>query len=403
MACDTPGVPGPWRTTDMLMREPSIGAEARLVFLCAGPRSNDAEIARIAVGAVRWGLVTRMAVAARAVPVVARRVRDALGGRLPSAAGDMGRLAMVEEFELQRMDERLDETIAAFEAAGIRTVLLKGAALARSVYESIVDRPMLDLDVLVPAAETDAARVAAASSGWVWKHDVRYAPFFSTHHHLPPLRDARGTRALLELHTGLFPARHPFVLDAEAVASRGTAVRGARRGILIPSVEDHLVYLCGHWVWSHMMNGGAWRALRDVAALTERGGVDWALCESRARAARATTCVYWTLRLAHRLAGVDVPAAALRAMEPPTPGFVLDRLERYFTWQIAEGRACPSVRLGELIWSAALRPRWSGHGNARPWQNPEMSIWLTDGLTAPRSAARRLAESVGFARAFVRV
>ncbi len=398
-----PGAPGPWRTIDMPILDPSIGAEARLVFLCAGSCSNDAEIARIAASAVRWGLVTRLAVAVRAVPVVARRVRGALGGRLPEAAADMGRLAMVEEFELQRMDERLEESIAAFEAAGIRTVLLKGAALARSVYESIVERPMLDLDVLVPAAEIEAAREAALSSGWVWKHDRRYAPFFSTHHHLPPLRDGRGTRALLELHTGLFPAAHPFALDAEAVAARGIAARGDRRGILIPSPEDHLVYLSGHWVWSHMMNGGAWRALRDVAALTERGALDWDLCVTRARTARATTCVYWTLRLAHRLAGVKVPALALRELAPPTPSLVLERLERYFMWQIAEGRTCPSVRLGQLLWSAALRPRWSGHGRARPWKNPELSIWMTNGMGAPRSAARRLAESVGFARAFVRV
>ena len=159
------------------MRDFSMSAEARLVFLCAGPRNNDVEIARIATGPLRWELVTRLAVAARAVPVVARRVREALGGRLPASAADMGRLAMVEEFELRRMDERLDETIAAFEGAGIRTVLLKGAALARSVYESVADRPMLDLDVLVSADETEAARGAALSSGWVWKHDLRYAPF----------------------------------------------------------------------------------------------------------------------------------------------------------------------------------------------------------------------------------
>lgn len=387
----------------MATRDSSMGAEARLLFLCAGPRRNDAEIARMAAGPLRWGVITRLAVAARAVPVIARRVRETLGGRLPAGAADMGRLAMVEEFELLRMDERLGETIAAFEHAGIRTVLLKGAALARSVYGSIVDRPMLDLDVLVPANETAAARAAAQAAGWVWKHDRRYAPFFSTHHHLPPLRDGRGTRALLELHTGLFPAGHPFALDPDDVAARGVAARGSARRILIPSPEDHLVYLCGHWVWSHMMNGGAWRALRDVAALTERGALDWDLCAVRARRARATTCVYWTLRLAQRMAGVDVPAAGLNAMKPPTPDVVLERLERYFVWQIGEGRACPSVRLGELLWSAALRPRWSGHGDARPWKNPKISIWVTDGMAAPRSAARRLAESLGFARAFVRV
>ena len=385
----------------MLTPNYSPGPEARLMFLCAGPRTNDAEIARIASGPLRWELVTRLAVAARAVPVVARRVREALGGRLPAAAGDMGRLAMVEAFELQRMDERLEQTIAAFETAGVRTVLLKGSALARSVYDSVVDRPMLDLDLLVSPGDTEAARAAALSTGWVWKHDLRYARFFSTHHHLPPLRDGRGTRALLELHTGLFPAGHPFDLDAAAVMSRAVPTRENRRAILIPSTEDHLVYLCGHWVWSHMMNGGAWRALRDVAALTERAGVDWKLCATRARSANATTCVYWTLRLAHRLAGVQVPGSVLASMEPPTPGLLLDRLERYFTWQLAEGRTGPSVKLGRLLWAAALRPGWSRHGSARPWKIPELSIWVTNGAAPRRSTVSRLVESVGFARTFV--
>ena len=383
------------------MRSPSIADEARLLFLCAGPAANDEEIARLASGALQWGVVTRLALAARAVPVIARRVRQATGGTLSAGAAGLGRLAMVEEFELQRMEERLDETVAAFEDAGLHMVLLKGAALARSVFGCVADRPMLDLDVLVPAEQTDAARAAAASAGWVWKHDRRYAPFFSTHHHLPPLHDSRGTRALLELHTGLFPAGHPFQLEAASVSERAIRTRGRTRDALIPSPEDHLVYLCAHWVWSHMMNGGAWRALRDVGALIDRGGLDWEQCVTLAREARATTCVYWTLRLAQRLAGVEPPGDVLRATQPPTSALVLNRLERYFVWQLAEGRTCPSVRLAEGLWSAALRPGWSGHGPARPWKNPELPIWVADHPASRPTTARRLVESLGFARVFV--
>ena len=390
-----------WRTTDMPTRPHSIGDEARLLFLCAGPRVNDAEIAALAGGGLQWSVVTHLALAARAVPVIARRVREAMGGTLPAAAANLGRLAMVEEFELQRMEERLDETVAAFEAAGVEMVLLKGAALARSVFASVADRPMLDLDVLVPADKTDAARAAAASAGWVWKHDRRYAPFFSTHHHLPPLHDSRGTRALLELHTGLFPAGHPFQLEATSVADRAVRTRGRNREALIPSTEDHLVYLCSHWVWSHMMNGGAWRAFRDVGALAERGGSTgngaW---RGPARPARQRAC---TGRCASRIA---LPASTFQprrcvpwSRRPQRS--VLHRLERYFVWQLAGGRACPSVRLAEMLWSAALRPRWSGHGPARPWKNPEVSIWVADARAPRPSATRRLVESLGFARVFV--
>jgi hypothetical protein len=378
---------------------PSMTREARLLFLCAGPARNDAEIGRLARLTLDWALVARLAMTARAVPVVARRIRRALGA-LPHDAAALGRLGMVEEFELQRMEERLDETIAAFEAASIPTVLLKGSALARSVFESVVDRPMLDLDVLVRPEHTEAARAAAATAGWVWKHDVRYAPFFSTHHHLPPLRDGRGTRALLELHTGLFPAGNPFQLEASSVFDRADEPRRRSQTVRIPSPEDHVVYLAAHWVWSHMMNGGAWRALRDIGALTERSPFDWDACVARAREARAASCVYWTLRLAKTMANIDVPQSALSSLQPPSPAVLLTRLERYFVWQVSGGRACPSVRLGALLWSTALRPGWSGHGRARPWKNPELSIWA-DGPRSRPSRTQRLVESLSVARTFV--
>ena len=38
-----------------------------------------------------------------------------------------------------------------------------------------------------------------------------------------------ATRALLELHTGLFPAGNPFALDADAVTQRAVGARGGAR------------------------------------------------------------------------------------------------------------------------------------------------------------------------------
>ena len=374
--------------------------EARLVFLCGGPRATDSEIAVLASRALDWGLVTQLATAARAVPVVASRIGAALGAGLPGPALHLSRLAMVEEFELQRMEERLEETVHAFGAAGVPAILLKGAALARTVFRSLADRPMLDLDVMVPVEHVSLAREVALAAGWLWRHDRRYAPFFATHHHLPPLVDGRGTRALLELHTGLFPHGHPFLLESDHIISRAKRVERGGTGYLVPSSEDHLVYLCGHWVWSHMMNGGAWRALRDVGALTARGGLDWELATTRAHSARATTCVYWTLRLAHVMTGAVVPATVLAALEPPTPEVLLNRLERYFIWQLAGGPPCPSVRLSQMLWAAALRPGWSAHGLSRPWKNPEMTIWTHEGA---RGARGRLAGSLGFAVELARI
>lgn len=380
----------------------ALRAEARLFFLTAAAHDVDAEIAAIARGPLDWRRLTWLAVRARATPVVVRRISRALGGHLPAEAMPLARLAMVDEFELARMEERLDQTVDAFHAAGVPAALLKGAALARTVFPSFLERPMLDLDLLVDTSDVERARTAAQTAGWLWRHDARYTPFFRTHHHLPTLIDGRGTRALLELHTGLFPHGNPFVVDARALMGRSiTAVRGQRvYRVLAP--DDHLVYLAAHWVWSHMMNGGAWRAFRDVSALVTSRSICWRDVVMRARDMRAVTCVYWTLRLTRALTGERIPADVLLQLRPPTSDAVLSRLEKYFMSQLAGELRSPSARLSEVLWEAALRPRWSGHGASRPWKNPELPIWASP--EEPEiTNGRRFSETFHFARAVARL
>jgi hypothetical protein len=390
-------------TTDVNPVAVPTRPEPRLLYLCAGVGENDQAIADLAKSRLDWAYVTRLAFEARALPVVLRRIEGALGGSVPPAARALRNLAVVEEFELRRMEERLDETLVALEAAGIEALLLKGAALARTVYRSVADRPMLDLDLLVPAERVDDARTTALANGWTWRRDAQLDRFYRTHHHLPPFDDARGTRALLELHTGLFPSGHPFGLTAEDMRARAIRVDDGRgRAVMVPAPEDHIVYLCAHWAWSHMMNGGGWRALRDVGALVDRGGIEWDTCVERAREARASTCVYWTLRLASGLSGVSAPESVLDSLRPPTPEPVLARLERHFQWQLGGDRVCPSVKMGATLWSMAFRPRWSAHGHARPWSNPETAAWLQGVHSPPRSAMQWLTQCVGFVAALVR-
>ena len=53
-------------------------------------------------------------------------------------------------------------------AAGIPTLALKGAALVESVYDSLGQRPMNDLDILVPAGQAAAAAELLLAEGYRW-------------------------------------------------------------------------------------------------------------------------------------------------------------------------------------------------------------------------------------------
>ncbi len=79
----------------------------------------------------------------------------------------------------------------------VEFIVLKGAGLFGSLYETFADRPMGDVDILVRDAD-EAARAARALDS------LGYLPGsgFQGHHHLAPLRSERRLLAV-EIHTNL--------------------------------------------------------------------------------------------------------------------------------------------------------------------------------------------------------
>jgi hypothetical protein len=65
-----------------------------------------------------------------------------------------------------RIDYATAEVLRAFKAAGVRSIVLKGAGLQRWLYAPADRRAYLDCDVLVPLAEFDAAGEVLAGLGF---------------------------------------------------------------------------------------------------------------------------------------------------------------------------------------------------------------------------------------------
>jgi hypothetical protein len=347
----------------------SLSPEAQLLLLTAGGEKNDPAIKALLARPLDWAKLSWLAEQERATPVLWRRVSAI--APLPEEAQALHRLSMVSEFRMSHLETRLLAALGTLEAAGTDVVLLKGAALALTVYGSFVARPMSDVDLLVRREDAIRARDALMAAGWT--ESTANAPaFYEGHHHLPPLVDGLGTKVTLELHTSLFFEGHPFALTSDDIRSRAERVTVHGRTILVPSVHDQLLHLCLHFAWSHMMATGAWRAFRDLDALLRTERVDWKEFTKLAKETRGASACYWTFRLARTLAGVQVPTWVERALAPPEPEFALRRLEQHFTYDLLPTEnISPSLWLTYTMWRAGLRPRWSGHGRVRPWDRAD--------------------------------
>ncbi len=348
---------------------PALSPEARLLVSTAVLRPNPAAVRHLAEAGIDWGRFCDLAAREGATPIVLPLVTG-LGahGPPPPEAQRLRRSARAWILHMLQLERLLDDVLDTLAVPGIDVVLLKGAALARATYRSFAERPMSDLDLLVPSDQATDAWARLVAGGWTPRIAGRTLGRYAAHHHLPPLGRPDAPSARIELHRDLLPPGHGFRLGTTTVRAHAQPVVVRGRRALVPQPVHRLLHVCLHFAWSHEMQWGAWRTLRDVTAIAARDDVDWGDLIALARETRGATCCFWALRLARGLAGAAIPDRVLAALRPPGPDAVLDLLERHYTSNLfpSEPR-CPSVRLANLLWTAGIRPGWSGHGAARPW------------------------------------
>lgn len=343
------------------------------MLLTAGGAGTTPELRALCDEPLNWERALTLANLEKASAVFARRLSAIPDLELAPAIRDrLRRQSMIAEFSQLYLEQRLKETIRLLREADLPIVLLKGAALAQTAYGSFAERPMGDVDLLLPDELAWTAQELLRANGWREEQVDVTSEFYADHHHLPPLEDAHGSGLAVEVHRRLFTRDHPFGLTAARVREQAQEISMDGVPVLVPTLPHQLMHVCLHFSWSHMMRGGTWRAFRDLEAIVATGRIDWDAFVDFARSARARTCCYWPLRLAALLAHVEVPADVLPALRPPGSPRLLDHLERHFICGLLPNPAtCPSVRLTRKLWEAAIRPGWSGHGKVRPWHFDE--------------------------------
>ena len=260
----------------------------------------------------------------------------------------------------------LHECCALLEAGGYAPIALKGSWLAYHAYPEPAQRPMRDIDLLVPLAGVLDAYALLLGAGYRigGPLELPLAEYVRLEKHLPILQAPRGT--WVELHHRLWEPDgrldHATPPQDEAQL-RARAVVGSD-GIRVLSPQDTLVHLIIHAVYSHRLDCGP-LLLPDIDFLTRAAAIDWPAFWAQARAEgwRSGARLVLDLVAAYRPAalidfagdhGPPAPAALLAA----APDLLMQDLA---TRQSAAAAAAVLNHGARGLWQR-LRGRRGAHG-----------------------------------------
>ena len=274
-------------------------------------------------------------------------------------------------------------------AAGLQTLVLKGAALATLYYPNPGLRPMGDFDVLVPLHQAAAAAEVLAGAGWAPLLERPLRAFTPAYFSIRPGHGFRNAaRQECDLHWHVFfqacwpEADAPFWQAARPLAFRG-------RATLALNPADQLLHLCTHCTLWNPVPSIRWVA--DAVWLLRAVSVEWDRLVAQARTLGLSLHALETLAYLRGQFEAPVPEAVLAQLRAAP----VSNLERWAyrswanppDWRSAGAQLATQYRL----YSAAGRGYWGlGHvgGALRFLQN----LW---GLDHRRHVPRVLWHKLG--------
>lgn len=170
-------------------------------------------------------------------------------GSGPLLAGLWREIRQSAAFDAWR-DQELRDLLDALAAAGIDTLLLKGAALAHMVYDAPHLRPRVDTDILIRRDELEAAEHVLGAQQWSHPAENRFELAAAQRHYVKT--GPAGSLHHLDLH---WRVANPLVfsdaLSFEELRARAVPVPALGKAARAPHVIDALLLGCMHRVAHH--------------------------------------------------------------------------------------------------------------------------------------------------------
>ena len=266
--------------------------------------------------------------------------------------------------------------LATLADAGIDTLMLKGGALAATVYGDPGLRPMSDLDVLVPTARARAAIDALERQGWAPR--IAITPGFIRTQHAADMV-AEGAAAKCDLHWHAYWECCQPDADTDLwAASTALDFEGVPTRALAPA--DQLLHVCVNGSRRARRPNLLW--IPDALRLVEAGGIDWSRLLAQAAARRFSLRARTMLGYLRRAFDARVPDEALEGLGAVRVSG-LERLE----FRIGNRPAGPAGRAAELL--VQLPPPRRRDGDAAAPRLSLLPAADVEGADPRRDRARR--------------
>lgn len=233
----------------------------------------------------------------------------------------------------------LEQIARALTAERLDALLVKGAALALTVYPSAAARPMNDIDLLVRPGQQE--RVVSALARWRGQTQASACDVYRAEDR-PLSRDFLGEVQLtmrcgamsfaVEVHTSLdkiVPRPIP-VLNLFERAREAPSLPG----LFLPSLEDHALLVALHAAGNELRLP---TNLLDLELLL-RAGLDLSALERRARAWRLGTVMYVAMATLRALGSASVEDGHVAIFDPgPLRRAALRRVYNVGAFPVARG------------------------------------------------------------------
>lgn len=213
----------------------------------------------------------------------------------------------------------------------IPVILMKGAALLRTLYDDQGLRTLCDVDLLVDERDVERADAALQMRGM----KLPTSEEIGSRCHYSRVYCWQQPRTVpVELHWRIFERYRPYVFDLEEVRAQARPVPGMPPSVLLMSPEHELAHLCMHLerhaiTYRSLIGRKDWRDLLslphgsgrltwlyDIALYLQRRSalIDWEKFVDMARRWAIDGRVHAPLELSRRALGIGPPDEVLQAL-----------------------------------------------------------------------------------------